>query len=69
MRLHQRLQPFLQDLGVDLGGGDVGMAQEQLQAAQVGATAQQVAGEGMPQHMRADPFRLDPRRQRRILQQ
>ena len=41
------LQPLLQDVGVDLGGGDVGMAEQLLHDAQIGAVLQQVAGEGV----------------------
>ena len=51
---HQRLQPFLQHMGIDLRGGDVGVAEQSLHHAQVGAVVQQVAGEGMAQHMRAE---------------
>jgi hypothetical protein len=39
-------------MGVDLGGTDLGMAKELLHSAQVATGLQQVAGEGMPQHMR-----------------
>jgi glutamyl-Q tRNA(Asp) synthetase len=48
----QRFQPVLQHMGIDLRGGDVGMAEHLLQAAQVGAAGQQMAGEGMAQHVR-----------------
>ena len=37
---NQRLQPFIQDMGVDLGGGDIGMAQHLLQGPEVGAVGQ-----------------------------
>lgn len=53
---HQGAKALLQNLGVDLGGGDVGMAQQHLQAPQIGAVAEQMAGEGMAQHVRADPL-------------
>ena len=37
--LVQGFQPFLRDVGVDLGGADVGVAEEFLHGAQVGAVA------------------------------
>ena len=50
---HQALEPLLQHMGVDLRGRDVGVAEQRLHDAQVGAVVQQVAGEGVAQHMRA----------------
>src|SRR3546814_10511806 len=50
--LHQRLQALAQHVGVDLRGRDVGVAQHLLQRAQVGAVVQQMAGEGVAQHVR-----------------
>ena len=63
--IDQGLQPFGRHMGVDLGGGDVGMAQHLLQRAQVGAMVQQVGREGVAQHMGRDPARIDVGRQRR----
>jgi hypothetical protein len=48
----QRLQPLARHVGVDRGGGDVGVAQQHLHRAQVGAVVQQVRGEGMAQGVR-----------------
>ncbi len=50
-------------MGVDLGGPDVGMAEQLLDAAQVAAGFQQMRGEGMPEHMRmhAQPDSHAPR--------
>jgi len=39
-------------VGVDLGGADVGMAQQFLNRAQIAARLQQVRREGMAQHVR-----------------
>src|SRR5690606_26130819 len=39
-------------VGVDLGGGDVGVAEQFLHAAQVARGFEHVAGEGMPQQVR-----------------
>jgi hypothetical protein len=43
----EALQALLQDVGVDFGGRDIGMAEELLDGAQVGAPVEQVAGEGV----------------------
>ena len=43
-------------LGVDLGGGDVRVAEHHLHGPQVGAAGQQVGGERMAEHVRADPL-------------
>ena len=40
-------------VGVNLGGGQVGMAQKHLQDPQIGPPGQQVGGKGMPQGMGA----------------
>lgn len=43
------------NLGVNLGGGDVGMAEHHLDRAQIGTARQQVGGKGVAQHVGADP--------------
>ena len=48
------LEPFLEDMGVDLRGRDIGMAEQCLHDAQIGAVLQQMARKGVPQNMRAD---------------
>ena len=40
-------QALPRDVGVDLGGGDVGVAEHELDGAQVGAAFDQVGGEGV----------------------
>src|SRR5689334_17919190 len=40
---HQALQPFLHHMGIDLRGRDVGMTEQGLDDAQVGAIVQKVA--------------------------
>src|SRR5947209_7216533 len=47
------------DMGVDLGGGDVGMAEQELERAEVGAAFEQMGGEGVTQHVRTDPIGRD----------
>ena len=39
---HQRPEPFVENMGVDLGRGDIGMPQKRLDRAQVRAVLQQV---------------------------
>lgn len=46
-----RLEARLVDMGVDLRGGDVAVAQQFLDDAQVGPAAQQVGGKAVPQHV------------------
>ena len=68
VRLHQVLQPLGQHMGVDLRRRDVGVAEQQLQAAQIGAARQHVAGKGMAQHVRRHPRRIEAGVQRHLLQ-
>ena len=49
MLLVQRLQSCLRDMRVNLRGGKVGVAEEHLDHAQVGAVVEQVRGEGVAQ--------------------
>ena len=49
------LQALVEDVGVDLGRGDVGVPEEFLHDAQVRAVLQEVTGEGVAQDVRADP--------------
>ena len=44
----------IRDVGVDLRGGDVGMAEHGLDSAEVGAVHEEIGGEGMTQSVRAD---------------
>ena len=60
---HHALQPLVEHVGVDLRRRDVGMAEQLLHDAQVGAVLQEVAGEGVAQHVRADA--VGPQRRRR----
>ena len=47
-------------MGVDLGGGDVGVTKQQLDGAKIRAPFEQVSGEGVPENVRADPIRWNP---------
>src|SRR6266487_6097494 len=51
---HQALEPFVEHVRIDLRRRDIGMAEEYLYRAQIGPVLQQMAGECMPQHMRAE---------------
>ncbi len=62
-------QAVIGDVGVDLGGGDVGVAEQRLHDPQVRAALQQVGRERVAQHVRADLCRIDARVQRGLLQQ
>ena len=42
------------NVGVDLGGADVGVAQQFLNNAQVGAMLEEMGGEAVAQHVRSD---------------
>jgi hypothetical protein len=48
----QLAQPLARHVGVDGGGGDVGMAQQHLHRAQVGTVVEQVRGKGVAQGVR-----------------
>lgn len=45
---------FLVEVGVDLGGGDVGVAEEFLDDAEVGPAFEEVGGEGVAEEVRID---------------
>ena len=68
MLLDKTPQALLDDMGVDLGGRDVGMAEQLLHRAEIGASLEQMAGEGVAEHVRRDPRRLDARAERERLQ-
>lgn len=44
------------DVGVDLGGGDVGVAEETLDGAEVGTVHKEVGGEGVAERVGSDVF-------------
>ncbi len=68
MLFDQASQPLLDDMGIDLRGRDVGMAEQLLHRAQIGAPLQEMAGKGVTEHMRRDAGRLDPGGKRERLQ-
>ncbi len=60
------LEPRLIDMGVDLRGGETGMAEHLLNCAQVGAMAEQVGRKRVAQKMGPNPF-LQARQLRHFL--
>ncbi len=55
----QTFQALAGDMGVDLGCRNVGMAEQQLDDAQVGTVVEQVGCEGVAQDMWGQLFRRD----------
>ena len=51
---HQRLQSLFEHVRVDLRRRNTGVAEHLLDRAQIGAAIEQVAGESVAQHMRAN---------------
>ena len=66
-RLHGPLQPIAGDMGVDLGCGDVGMAEHGLHAPQIGTAFHEMCGESVAQHVGRKALRIDTRFDREIL--
>lgn len=47
-------QPLLLDMGVDLGGGNVGMTEHHLNSPEIGTIGEKVGGKGMADHVRGN---------------
>ena len=47
------------DMGVDLGGSDVGMTEEILNDSEIGPPLHQMGGETVPEHVRVDALQTD----------
>ena len=60
MLFDEASEPLLYDMGIDLRGGNVGVAEKLLHRAQIGAPLQEMAGKGVTQHVRRDAIGLDP---------
>ena len=58
--LDRRLEPVRLHVGVDLGRRDIGVPEHLLDRSQIGAAGEEMAGKGMPQHMRRDPPVVEP---------
>jgi hypothetical protein len=51
---HQAFQALFQNMRVNLRGRNIGVAEQRLHHAQIGAVVEKVAGESVAQHVRAD---------------
>src|SRR5437764_11632008 len=49
------------DVRVELSGGEVGVAEHFLDAAEISSAFEQVRGERVPEQVRVDPFRFETR--------
>ena len=67
--LHEPPQAFLDHMGVDLRGRDVGMAEKLLHGAQISTPLQEMAGEGVAQHMRRQTRGIEPGFEREFFQE
>ena len=60
----QLLEALARDVRVDLGRRDIGVPEQHLHHAQVGAVIEQVGGERMAQGVRGDPLLAESRLRR-----
>ena len=56
-------------MGVDFGGGDIGMAEQRLHRAEVSSPFYQMRREGVTQHMRREAAGIEARFHGEFLQQ
>jgi hypothetical protein len=54
MPIHDLTQPVSRHVGVDLRGGDIGVAEHDLDATQIGSSFHQVCRETVPDHVRRE---------------
>ena len=52
MLLDQAAQPLLDDMGIDLRRGDIGMPEQLLHRAKIGAALKEMAGESVAKDVR-----------------
>ena len=64
---HQFGQPFIQHMGVNLGGGNIGVTQQGLDHPQIGPARQQMGGKGVAQGVGGHGVGVDAARQRPLL--
>jgi hypothetical protein len=58
----------IRNVGVQLGGREIGMTEHLLNTSEVGAALEQVRGERVPQQVGMDPLGLEPRLRRQPAQ-
>ena len=63
----QLLQPLVEHMRIDLRRRDVGMAEQRLHDAEIGAAGEEMRRESVPQHMRRDLSAYRARRAPRLL--
>src|ERR1700686_2380314 len=51
MRFVNLLQPLVDDVGVNLGSGNVGVAEHELDGPEVRSALEQMSGKAVPQHV------------------
>ena len=56
MRFINLFQSFFDHVGINLGGGNIRMAQHHLHGTKIGSAVKQVRGETVPQHVRSKAF-------------
>lgn len=59
-------QVFIRDVGINLCRGQRGVSQQLLHRGDVGPAVEHVGGEGMPQHVRAEPRRVNVALEHRV---
>ena len=67
MGLDNFAQVILGDMGIDLGRGNVGMAEQSLDDAQISPAFKQMRGEGVAQDVGADAGWINTRVERRLI--
>jgi len=67
MILYQFAQTIFENMGIDFGGSDIGMAQQRLDRPQVGTIGQKMRGKGVAQGVRRDLGGGHPARHRQFL--
>ena len=68
LRLHEGTQTAFRHVRVDLRGGDVGVSQQSLHRAQIGAAFDEMGRKSVPQDVRAHARRVHAGLRRRRLQ-
>lgn len=58
---HQRPKLFVDDMGINLHGGDIGMAKHGLDGPQIGPARQKMRREGVPKTVGCHPTVRDTR--------
>ena len=68
MCVNERLQPLLKNMCIDLGGRNVSMTEKLLHGSEIRAAIEQMAREGVAQHVRRDALGADAGLGRNVFQ-